>query len=284
VTSTQDVSATIAAYTNSARFRALHCTPLALQLGRVAPNTLTADQRKALDLVQTRASEVETIRKVRQRVSGPSLQRPRNATASAWTALATSLGALATTPPELGPQGPSAAALAATLFPEGTAFGQQDASAVWSHSKVLLDRIAEEGHRATIESLVNPLLLVAVEKAQAQLGEAIGVSGEVVELPARRGLAEALARFNFAVSAYARALSIGIDETTDEAFEAFKTALAPIDGFRIARTAGGSEVDELDDEGDSDPAEPSEPSEPDPNAPYVPASDDPIDNPFITAP
>ena len=274
MTSTQDVAVTIGAYTNPARFRALHCTPLALQLSRVAPATLTGDQRKALDLIQTRASEVETIRKVRQRVSGPSLQRPRNAMASAWTALASSLNALATTPPELGPQGPNAAALAGTLFPEGTSFGQQDASAVWSHSKVLLDRIAEEGHRATIESLVNPVLLIAIEKAHAQLGEAIGVSGDVVELPARRGLAEALARFNFAVSAYARALSIGIDETTDGAFEAFKTALAPIDGFRIARTAGGAEID---DEDEDETAEPS-----DPNAPYVPASDDPIDNPFIT--
>jgi hypothetical protein len=116
---------------------------------------------------------------------------------------------------------------------------------------------------------------VAIEKAHAQLGEAIGVSGDVVELPARRGLAEALARFNFAVSAYARALSIGIDETTDEAFEAFKTALAPIDGFRIARAAGGSEID--DEEDDTE-----EPGVSDPNAPYVPASDDPIDNPFIT--
>ena len=281
MTSTQDVSATIAAYSNSARFRASHCTPLALQLARVAPASLTADQRKALDLIQTRASEVETIRKVRQRVSGPSLQRPRNAMTSAWTALATSLNALATTPPELGPEGPNAAALASTLFPEGTSFGLQDASAVWSHSKMLLDRIAEEGHRATLEGLVRPVLLMAIEKAHAQLGEAIGVSGDVVELPARRGLAEALARFNFAVSAYARALSIGIDETTDEAFQAFKTALAPIDGFRIARTAGGSEIDELDEEDDD---EPTEPSVPDPNAPYVPASDDPIDNPFITTP
>jgi hypothetical protein len=270
------VAVTIGAYTTPARFRALHCTPLALQLARVSPSTLTADQRKALDLVQTRASEVETIRKVRQRVSGPSLQRPRNATTTAWTALATSLNALATTPPDLGPEGPNAAALAATLFPEGTSFGQQDASAVWSHSKVLLDRIAEEGHRAAIESLVSPVLLVAIEKAHAQLGEAIGVSGDVIELPARRGLAEALARFNFAVSAYARALSIGIDETTDEAFEAFKTALAPIDGFRIARTAAGSEIDDEDDDAD----EPSDPSEP--NVPFVPASDDPIDNPFIT--
>ena len=35
----------------------------------------------------------------------------------------------------------NAAAVAATLFPERTAFGLQDASAVWSHSQMLLDRI-----------------------------------------------------------------------------------------------------------------------------------------------
>ncbi|MCB9622687.1 MAG: hypothetical protein H6723_05035 [Sandaracinus sp.] len=273
--STQDVAATIGAYTQSARFRASHCTPLALQLARVAPAALTDDQRRALDTVQARATEVETIRKVRQRVSGPSLQRPRNATATAWTALATSLGALSTTPPELGPQGPNAAALVATLFPEGTSFGQQDASAVWSHSKMLLERIAEEGHRPTVDSLVSPVLLRAIEKAHAELGRAIGVSGDLVELPARRGLADALARFNFAVSAYARALSIGIDETTDEAFETFKAALAPVDAFRIAR--GVSSDADVEEEEDVDPVDPAE----DPDAPYVPASDDPIDNPFI---
>src|SRR5690606_42072920 len=66
-------------------------------------------------------------------------------------------------------------------------------------------------------------------RSHAWLGEAIGVEGDQVELPARRALLDAVSRFSFAISAYARALSIGIDETTDEAFEQFKRALAPID-------------------------------------------------------
>ena len=57
--STQDVAATIGAYTQSARFRASHCTQLALQLARMAPTNLTDDQRTALETVQARATEVE---------------------------------------------------------------------------------------------------------------------------------------------------------------------------------------------------------------------------------
>jgi hypothetical protein len=271
MTSTLDVANTIATYTSSARFRSSHATPLALQLARVAPPDLTPAEKKALDTIRLRADELDAIRKNRQRVSAPSLQRPRNATATAWTALATSLGALATIPPELGPEGPTATALAATLFPTGTSFGQQDANAVWSHSQMLLERIAEEGHRPSLESVVSPALLRAIEKAHADLGRAIGVTGDVVELPGSRSLAEALARFVFAITAYARALSIGLDETTDEAFERFKTALAPIDSFRIRGTS--TEVD-----GDGDEEEPVTPGD----EPFVPASDDPIDNPFIT--
>ncbi|MCB9621867.1 MAG: hypothetical protein H6723_00855 [Sandaracinus sp.] len=274
MSSTQEVATTIASYTNPSRFNSRHCKALALQLQRVAPKNLEPAQKQALDALVARGLEVEEIRKNRARTSAPSLQRPRHATASAWTALNSALTALTGLPADLGPEAELAANLVGTLFPEGTAFGTADAVALWTHSGTLLERIEEEALRAKLESLVNPKLLVAVERAHAWLGEAIGVEGDQVELPARRALFDAVSRFSFAISAYARALSIGVDETTDEAFEQFKRALAPIDPMRAVGKPGAS--DELDEE--DAPTEPTE----DPDAPYVPASDDPIDNPFIT--
>ena len=57
--------------------------------------------------------------------------------------------------------------------------------------------------------------------------------------------------------------------------------LEMLDTFRVVRSSNVLTEEDLDEEGD---LEPETPSEPDPNAPYVPASDDPIDNPFITTP
>lgn len=276
MSSTQEVAITIASYTNPSRFNSRHCKALALQLQRVAPKKLDKAQQQALETLVARGLEVEEIRKNRSRVSAPSLQRPRHATASAWTALNTALSAVTSLPPDLGAEAELASNLVGSLFPEGTAFGTSDAVALWTHSGSLLERIEEEALRKKIESLVHPKLLVAIERAHAWLGEAIGVEGDQVELPARRALLDAVSRFSFAISAYARALSIGIDETTDEAFEQFKRALAPIDPMRVAGKPGTSE--DLDE--DDGPTEPT----PDPDAPFVPASDDPIDNPFITTP
>jgi hypothetical protein len=107
------------------------------------------------------------------------------------------------------------------------------------------------------------------------LAAAVGLDGNVTKLPPKRALLEATTRFSLAVAAYARALALKIDETDVDAITRFRDALAPIDPLRVSGRAGSVE-EEDDDEGDVE-----EPT-PDPNGPFVPASDDPIDNPFIT--
>ena len=153
-----------------------------------------------------------------------------------------------------------------------------DAGAVWTQSHTLFARIDEESLRAKIDALVAPALLQTCERAFQRLGDAVGVTGELKPSTPKTALREANARFAFAVSAYARALSIGLDETDEVALARFQSALAPIDGLRIT----GRAADALDeDEEDDEPSTPADPVD-DPDAPYVPASDDPIDNPFIT--
>ncbi len=234
----QNAATLVATYTNNARFNTRHCTALAIQLERVAPADLTADQRAALEAVGKRAAEVDEVRKTRQRLSPPALQAARHGTASAWSALHSALVAMATLPSELGPEAAEAERLDSSLFPEGTSFGLLDAVGLWSHSRVLLERIEEEGVRGRIESLVSPLLLRAVNRAHDQLGESIGVAGtSTVPTPSPRALLDASARFSYAVGAYARALSVGMEDTDEAALERFVAALSPIDALRVTGKA-----------------------------------------------
>ncbi|MCB9620859.1 MAG: hypothetical protein H6724_15580 [Sandaracinus sp.] len=271
----QNAAAVLAQYTATARFNSRHCSFLARQLQAVAPADLTAEQREALALVLTRGNDVDEVRKARQRLAPPALRAPRNAMVTAWSSLSGVLSALTNVPAKVGTTGEEAAKLSNVLFPEGVVFTTYDAGALWAASRVLLERIDEEGLRARLDAIVHPSVMQAAERAFEELGAAVGVAGAPTKLPAKRALLEATTRFSLAVAAYARALALKIDETDPDAIARFRDTLTPIDPLRVTGRAGT--VDEGDDEDDSDPAAPTE----DPNAPYVPASDDPIDNPFI---
>jgi hypothetical protein len=57
---------------------------------------------------------------------------------------------------------------------------------------------------------------------------------------------EACARFAFAVTSYARAMSVGIGDRDHEAAARFAKALAPIDTYRITTGKNGDDDEELD--------------------------------------
>ncbi len=270
---------TLAAYMSPVRFSSRHCALVARLLAAHAPSGLTDDQRRALDRVLARADAVDEVRKERQRVSAPALREPHNAMITAWSALYGALQAVAAVPRELSPAPAEAEALAWTLFPNGIGLASVDAAGLWSLSRMLLERIEEEGLRPRLAAIVNPVNLLAVEAAFATLGIAVGAEGPLVRLPAKRALFEATAAFSFAVAAYARTLAIGVDETEREDLERFRAALASVDTYKIVgRSRAGLSDEELEERDEQD----SEPETPEPDAPYVPASDDPIDNPFVT--
>jgi hypothetical protein len=270
---------TLAAYMSPVRFSSRHCALVARLLAAHAPSGLTDDQKRALDRVLARADAVDAVRKERQRVSAPALREPRNAMITAWSALYGALQAVAAVPRELSPAPAEAEALAWTLFPNGIGLASVDAAGLWSLSRMLLERIEEEGLRPRLAAIVNPVNLLAVEAAFATLGIAVGAEGPLVRLPAKRALFEATAAFSYAVAAYARTLAIGVDETEPEDLERFRAALASVDTYKIVgRSRAGLSEEDLEERDERD----SEPETPDPDAPYVPASDDPIDNPFVT--
>ncbi|MCB9601676.1 MAG: hypothetical protein H6720_15235 [Sandaracinus sp.] len=281
----QNVAALVAAYTSPARFSSAHSAALALQLRAAAPKSMTADQRKALETVLQRAAEVGEIRKARERTAPPAVRARRAELASSWTSLHAALSALVNIPKELSPMGAEAAELVDRLFPEGVAFTTADALSLFGRSQMLLQRIEEEGLRARIDALVTPMLMRSAEVAFEGIGEVLGISADTSSLPPR-ALAEANGRFAYAVTTYARALSITLDPEDEAGVRVFLAAMAPIDGARVVPGRAKAADEEFEDE-PSEPGAPNEPTSPetpeeDPDAPYVPASDDPIDNPFIT--
>ncbi|MCB9631076.1 MAG: hypothetical protein H6721_02865 [Sandaracinus sp.] len=280
----QAAATTIAAYTTPTRFNSRHCMLVARHLMSDAPASLSELQKRALDLVLARATAVDEVRKERQRVSAPALRGPRNAMVSAWTSLFGAIEAVAAVPREVSPLSAEATSLQATLFPDGVGMAQMDAAGTWTSSRVLIERIDEEGLRPRLQRVVSPVLLEAVDAAFAKLGAAVGAVGDRVRLPARRALFEATAAFSYAVAGYARALAVSVDESEPEELAAFRAALGAIDTFRVVRTSNVLTEEDLDEDGDMEPEAPETPNPTDPNAPYVPASDDPIDNPFITTP
>jgi hypothetical protein len=169
---------TLAAYMSPVRFNSRHCALVARLLVADAPSELTADQRRALDRVMARAEAVDAVRKERQRVSAPALREPRNAMITAWSSLYGALQAVAAVPGSLSPAPAEAAALASTLFPNGIRLALVDAAGLWSLSRMLLERMAEEGLRPRLAAIVNPVNLLAVDAAFAAAGEASALRGD----------------------------------------------------------------------------------------------------------
>lgn len=243
VSSIQNAVAVVSNLTSPARFKSPHCTPLAARLRAVAPTDLSPDQREALAVVGRVADEVDAITKDRMRTAPPALRGPRSSAVTAWSSMNAALLAIATVPGEVDADGPEAAAIALKLFPEGITFTQDDAHAVWRSGHVLLSRITEEGLEARLDALV-PALRASILHAHAELGAALGVDGSVGAVPTTRSLADAVSRFAFAVSSYARAMSVGLDPQDERAMERFEKALAPIETMRLTGKSDGDDEDE----------------------------------------
>ena len=249
-----DSAAIIAAYTNTTRFPARHVALLARKLSRHAPENLRPDQRAALDGVMRRADDVAEIQIERARHPGQSVRVPRYELGTAWVSLANALGALVTLPDELGPEGPEARRLLADLFRAGTGFTQLEAAGLWGDSSTLLGRIEQEALAQRIDAIVAPGLLRNVRRTFERLGAALGVRGEVVVTVKPRALAEACARFSYAVAGYARALSVGVDDQDEDALRRFAAALSPIDEHRVTSRPVREEEESI--ERDDTPDEP----------------------------
>lgn len=266
---TQNVAAAVATYTSNARFNTRHCMGLALQLQHAAPTDLSPDEKKALDALVARAREVDEVRKARARMSAPALRGPRQALVTAWSSIQTALGAFAALPADAESRA-EAASLQSALFPEGLEFLSLDALALWGHSRLLRERMTEEGLRPRLAALVHAEFLSALDQAFSTLGDQLGVAGASAPMPPRRALADAAARFSFAVGAYARALALHLDDTDEVGLTRFVTALTPIDRVRITRSGTSTDA-ELEEDDELDDDEPTEDPASDPVTPATPS-------------
>lgn len=258
-----DTTQTITVYTSPTRFPARHCHALATELQNCAPADIAAAEREALDAVVLRADEVVELMKLRERTAPLATKAPRFALAGAWSGLHDGLNALRAIPVDVSPVGAAAGQLVDSLFPQGLAFVQNDARALWGHSTMMLERIDEESLAARIDALVNPAVLASVRHAHAALAQVTRLALGATATPSTRGLAEALSRFAFSVSAYARACSLKVDPVDPATLRRFTAALAPIDTYRITRS-------DSDDE-DLDPVDPVvDPTPPSPGGPTPP--------------
>jgi hypothetical protein len=277
VTPSNNIAAILLAITGNIRISARRCRPLALRLQQCAPADLSTAQRERLEVVSARAGEVDDVLTQRERGSGAVVREPRQRAGMAFTLLHQRLTATAALPESLGGEGPEAQRLVASYFPEGVSFTQLPAVEAWQHGSRLTARMSDEGARERIEVLAGPLFLRNVEQALDVLGEAVGVRGVAISLPSPRALADAVARFSFAVGAYGRALSIDIVEDDEATIERVVSATSPISEMRSrsnGEEGGDLDTDDTDDTDTDDTDTDADPSDdtdaPDPSGPSGP--------------
>ncbi|MCB9625724.1 MAG: hypothetical protein H6723_20580 [Sandaracinus sp.] len=279
------LAAQISGYTSSCRVASRHAGTLADLLTARAPKDLSPTQAKVLQLVKLRAVEVDQVRRDRLGATSPRIGQHRLELANAWSSLHGALIALANVPTDVGAEAGEATALLGRLFSNGLSFVNGDVMALWGDTKMLLQRIDDEGLQPRIDAVVSPSLLRSVRAARGRLASVLGLDGVESELPRGPSLAVVNSYFAFAVTTYARALSADIDLDDDASIQRFFSAMQPLDRLRVDTRPGGKGSPEVEPEEGDFEEEPSSPVAGDapvePTEPELP--DDPEINPFVTA-
>lgn len=218
---------------------------LSARLEKAAPADITSDERKALRAVAALALEVQSVQSERDRL-GPTRLRPLRAVfINDWSALYEGLGALARISPEVSKNGPAAARIVDSLFPDGVAFLQLPSERAWSEAKRRLDRLDGEGLGERIEALIGKHFVEGAKRSTAQLADAIGTGKGALPVASGVSLSDALLKFQRAVAAYGRLLAAYVDESDEVSCRRFLAAMAPIDQHRAtAARSGGGEAPE----------------------------------------
>ena len=246
------LAAQISGYTSSCRVASRHVGTLADLLTARAPKDLSPTQAKALELVRRRAVEVDQVRRDRLGAASPRVGAQRQELANTWSSLHGALVALSNLPADVGDEAVEATAILGRLFPNGLGFVNGDVMALWGDTKMLLQRVDEEGLHARIEALVSPSLLRAVRAARGRLASVLGLDGTENEQPSGPTLAIVNGYFSFAVTTYTRALSADVDLDDDASIRRFLSAVQPLDRLRVDTRPGRGAPELEPEEGDFD--------------------------------
>jgi hypothetical protein len=236
------------------------------------PADASADEKKAMKLVVDSADAVAGVITERERAGVGRVRPMMLAFINAWSGGSEVLGGLARVDGQLGAD---AKAMSEALFSDGVSFVKLDATAAWFEGQRRLDRIDDESLGQKLAALVGEQLVTQMRTTTENLGNAIGVGAEHVELPSGTALAEKVAVFARAVAAYARLLSAKVDESDGDSVDRFRRAMAPLDDYRASRKGS---TDEEEDTTDVPPVAPVTPATPVMNGAPV----TPVAGPFVT--
>lgn len=267
----RDIDQLIALYAGGVRVPANLAPALARELANCAPSDLSADERESLDELGAVANGIDDTILARERRDG-NVQGFRIAFTHAWSSAHSVLQGLALLPPDISERGGSAQKLLGEIFPSGVAFVTLRARAAWAAGRRTLRHVERMELRAALVELVGEDLVLAMERATDQLGEAIGTGSTAREIPETSDLASKARAFTRALARYCRLLAARVDDEDDDEVRRYLTAVAPIESYRVTRSRGG---DEEEDEGEDldvstdpreDVVEPTPPIEPSPTA------------------
>jgi hypothetical protein len=173
---------------------------LAARLGNAAPPDLTPNERLTLDRVGVAKDRLHGILLERERFQPQRLRPVLQPFGSAWSAMDGALESAAKLPPDPTGRADKAKAMRETVFDDGLAFLQGDATTAWLDARLKLDQIDADRLAAILDEVVGAHHLAAARSATAALGDRLGVGSEPRRVPSSLSLVEAISELSRSIA------------------------------------------------------------------------------------
>jgi hypothetical protein len=214
---------------------------LSIQLLATVPVKPVPAVKKAAQKLRKATIKLQGAWKERDRIEKPADPRPVDTMAdAAMGRLVRRVDGYAGLPADRYPLALRAGEIMVTLFPD-LEFLQADYNSQWAETQKRIERIDEEGFANDIDRIAGSEFLAEVRRIHAIYGVAIGVT-QAREKAAVPGLAEPLRDLSATIAAYAIQLAaVYMDADTDDSMRrAVRTALAPMDDYRVGAARRGA--------------------------------------------
>jgi hypothetical protein len=219
-------------YLRAPVLRAGHAASIAAGLSRARPNDLPPHAQAALDRIVRVGDAIQREITQRDRPRGGHVRPKLDSFVDAWSGCHDILRAIV----RIGlPRSDAARRLLDVLFPQGAAFVTEHPSSAWSAAGRRLTRLTQEELADTLGAVVGQDLAARLEEATTALGHALnGGEGSPEKLDSR-ALFNLVRELAAAITDYTRALSGGCDRRSPASVARFRSAVAPLDDYRLER-------------------------------------------------
>jgi hypothetical protein len=237
-------------YSKPTRFGAARGVALGVRLIKAAPAELHERPRAALTDVRGRTVDLQALLRERLRVTKSDMGDIDAVLDGAWVGLRMALEAL--TKLTARPVSKEAAEVLRLALPHDTGFVTAAFEVQWNESETHLKRIEEDGLDARITALAGAEFMPAIRDGHAAFADALGLGDAPVESKEAVAISGAIADLTIAIAEYGRILSGELDRKDAASIDAFKKAMAPIDGHRawLASRRTGATAEEVETEED----------------------------------